>query len=142
LIREESETIELASLAERQGSARLAFAANAVGEEKALAAANAAGPYLLADELCQKMRLEGLVLPENGELRALSPSRWRKGVKPLPDGAEISGLVLSREQEKSLAAFAPAGASPELLFRIAEHLFFEEPLKVTIRYTAPRFKPS
>jgi hypothetical protein len=135
-----SEIIELASLADRQGSARLAFAARAVGEAGAAEAAAAAGPYLLADDLCQKLRLEGLSLPENGELRALSPNRWRPGLNGLPEGAEVCGLILSREQEKKLAALAPAGASPEKLFRIAEHLFFEEPLKVAIRYTAPRFK--
>lgn len=136
----QSETIELASLADRQGSARLAFAAKAVGEEAALAAAAEAGLYLLADDLCQKLRLEGLELPENGELAALSPSRWRAGVSGLPEGAEVCGLVLSREQEKRLARFAQAGDSPEKLFRIAEHLFFDQPLKVRVRYTAPRFK--
>lgn len=134
--------IELASLADRQGCARLAFAAKAVGEAEAAKAAAAAGPYLLADDLCQKLRLEGLELPENGELAALSPGRWRPGLNGLPAGAQITGLILSREQEKKLAAFAPAEASPERLFRIAEHLFFDEPLKVAIRYTGPRFKPS
>lgn len=137
---EYSEIIELASLASRQGSARLAFAAKAVGEERAMEAAAEAGPYLLADDLCQKLRLEGIDLPGNGELRALSPSRWQPALKGLPEGAEVCGLLLSREQEKALAKFARSGDSPEKLFRIAEHLFFEEPLKVAIRYTAPRFK--
>lgn len=138
----EDQIIELASLADRQGSARLAFAARAIGEAGALAAALEAGPYLLADDLCQKLRLEGLDLPGNGEFRALSPHRWHLSLDGLPEGAEIRGLILSREQEKRLAGFAGAGHSPEMLFRIAERLFFEEPLKVAIRYTAPRFKRS
>lgn len=140
MIHGQSEIIELASLADRQGSARLAFAAQAAGMEAALAEAKAAGLYLLADDLCQKLRLEGLNLPENGELAALSPARWRPGLQGLPEGAEVVGVIFSREQEKRLAAFAPAGLAPETLFRLAEHLFFEEPLKVAIRYTAPRFK--
>lgn len=136
------EIIEIPSLADRQGSARLAFAARAVGEAEASAAAHEAGSYLLADDLCQKLRLEGLELPGNGELGALSPARWRPSLSGLPAGAEVCGLELSREQERRLARFARAGESPEKLFRLAEHLFFEEPLKVAIRYTAPRFKPS
>lgn len=138
---ESSEIIELPSLASRKGSARLAFAARAVGEQGALAQAAEAGSYLLADELCQKLRLEGLELPENGEVRALSPRRWRAGLNGLPAGAEVLGLVLSREQEILLARFAKAEESPARLLQIAEHLFYEEPLKVTVRYTAPRFKP-
>jgi hypothetical protein len=139
---DQTEIIEIASLSDRLGSARLAYAARAVGKEKALVAAAEAGAYLLADELCQKLRLEGLEIPGNGELSALSPNRWRPGLTGLPEGTEVCGLILSPEQEKRLTAFAGGGHSPGELFRLAEHFFFEQPLKVAIRYTAPRFKPS
>lgn len=134
------ELFELPPLADRNGSARLAYADQAAGTKAVDQAVAAAGPYLLADELCADLRLKGLDLPADGEFRALSPTRWRREVAVLPEGVEVRGLILAPAEEKLLTRLGARPQSPSELLQIAEHVFFERPLKVAVRYTAPRFK--
>jgi hypothetical protein len=130
---------ELPSLAARKGSARLRAVEEVLGAEGARRAARAAGPYLLSDELCRKLRLEGLEIEE--ELSALSPSRWEPGLPASPPEAELVGILLEPNQRKRLLRFAPALGSPQAALSVAERFFYERPLKLIVRYTAPRFKP-
>jgi hypothetical protein len=135
------EWFELSALERRRGAARLAELAALLGAENAQRATALAGPYLLADELAKQLRLEGLELPANGELRALSAEHWESRVAALPEGAEVCGLDLSPEQKRVFRAATKGRPieSPAEALKIAEHLFYGESLKVAVRYTGPRF---
>ncbi len=136
---------EIPALALRRGKMRLQVVQRILGPSEAQLAVEKAGPYLLADELCQNLRLRGLELPENGEVPCLSPNRWQENIATLPLEAEVFALFLSDSQEKALKNFFHDWQQPQNLsqfLEIAQHFFYEESLKVAVRYTAPRFKPS
>jgi hypothetical protein len=134
--------LELPSLASRRGSRRLAVVEGVLGVSGAAVAAGTAGKYLLDDNLARGLRLKGVELPESGELSCLSPERWRSGLPDgLPESVEVLGLLLSREQRFQLQSFlqgrsVPTGARD--LLELAEHFFYEDSLKLAVRYTGPR----
>ena len=60
-----------------EGNLRLGVAAKILGDRNmALALAKEIGPYILADQVAHRLRLEGLALDSKGEIPVLSPSRW------------------------------------------------------------------
>jgi hypothetical protein len=51
------------------------------------------------------------------------------------------GILLHQDRRKQLLRFASGLRRPEEILSVAEHFFYEQPLKLIVRYTAPRFKP-
>lgn len=126
---------ELQSLAEALGAERLATLAEVLGTARAAEVAAAADPYLLEDERAARLRLQGLSLGPEGEVRCLSPSRW------VPGGAEPRAIpvavLLTPAQSRRFAAFlAKAGQrppdGPTETLALARHFFFDQRLRIVI----------
>ncbi len=137
------------------GAERLGAAAEVLGERGARDAAENLGRYELDDESARRLGLAGAQPGPEGEVPALSPSRWAEQPEAdtwaqlqtrLSEGAEIVGLVLSRSQRESFLRFLTRNhgneaesLTAEKAVRLARHFFFQEPLVVVLRHTAPRF---
>jgi hypothetical protein len=113
-----------------------------LGPSMAKAAALRAGPFQLEDSLRERLLLEGLSIQPDGELTCLSPGAWRAEAGGLPKNAHVEGILLEPGKERVFVSFVSRWRKPESageLLALAEHFFFQDSLKVAIRYTEPRF---
>lgn len=128
--------VELPALSSEKGAARLAAAANVVGNAPAQRLAHEAGPYLLDDKLALRLKLQGLSLGRGGEISALSPNKWPAGVAPAAVPAEAFAVLLEAGQRRRFLAFLHSNGHPDIplvdLIRLARHFFYEEPVKVAV----------
>lgn len=133
------------SLSSLRGSERVVVLESVLGEKLAESVSARAGLYLLDDSLAHDLRLRGLDLPENGELPALSPARWKKiSEEAIPVG-RLVGVLLSPEKKNALQLFLRASRHEitlDDLVNVARHYFYEDSLNLLVEYTAPRFNQS
>lgn len=109
-----------------RGALRIAATTRILGSRNAaLALAKSMGEYRLDDILVHKLRLEGLEIPESGEIPVLSPARWiaaEENVRPLStvaleweaEGAELAGVQVGRTERDEFLGFVRMSRSPEL----------------------------
>lgn len=132
---------KLPALSAETGSRRLALASEAVGMPSALKAAREAGLYLLDDKLALKLKLIGIKLGAQGEIPALSPSRWKETeAESVPE--DCVAVQLTAVQKKRLLSFLKkqhhAVPSPAALARIARHFFYEEAITIAVARNSSR----
>lgn len=152
-----SEAIATASL--EQGLARLAEAQALIGREAALELAKKLGRYELDDDCVQDLRLRGACAGKDGELPALSPSRWLEypeieswvsfQARLKKEGGYVAGLRLTPEERRAFLDFMARNhvivddiSSLEPIIELARHFFFAKPLNVVLGYTGPSFAQS
>ncbi len=138
--------VELPSLLEEMGAERVQSLKRLLGSEGAERATKRIGPYLLDEELTEKLKMKGLDLPEDGEFAVLSANRWSKTSLNTSPKTEmlpsIAGVVLSDSQRKTFQSVLRGSQktlSVEESLELCRHLFFDQKLKVVVPYTAPRF---
>ncbi len=133
---------EVPSLAAEIGYLRIDEAEKILGKENLQRAVKRVGPYLLEEELTEKLRMKGLTLPADGECKSLSAQRWPRSLPSGEFSREVIGLLLSSKEQKTFQSVTRGAqdfrSSAEAL-EFCRHLFFEQNLKVVVRYTAPRF---
>ena len=120
-----------------RGASRLKVAARVLGDTtSAKAFAKSLGTYQLENALTQSLRLEGLLLPENGEVAALSPIRWLEAsadARPLDlvcleweeRGLELEGILLGAEERAAFFTFLRSSRTKEQLGPWQMALVFE-----------------
>jgi len=134
--------VELPSLSEEMGAERMERLRRLLGSEGAVRAAKRVGPYLLDEELTERLKMKGLDLPDDGELSALSANRWPKTPSTVEKIQCVAGVVLSDSQKKTFQSVLRGSLkilSAEESLELCRHLFFDQKLKVVVPYTAPRF---
>ncbi len=133
---------EIPSLAAETGYQRTHEAEKILGKENLQRAVKRVGPYLLDEELTEKLRMKGLSLPVDGECKSLSAQRWPKTLPSTHVSGEILGLLLSTKEQKTFQSVTKGSRgfkSTTEALEFCRHLFFEQNLKVVVQYTAPRF---
>lgn len=134
--------VELPSLSEQMGAERVQRLRRLLGPEGAERAVKRIGPYLLDEELTEKLKMKGLDLPEDGEFFALSANRWAKSSLKEEKLHSIAGVVLTESQRKTFQSVLRGSQktlSEEESLELCRHLFFDQKMKVVVPYTAPRF---
>jgi hypothetical protein len=133
---------EIPSMAAEIGSQRLAEAEKILGKENLSRAVKRVGPYLLEEELTEKLRMRGLTLPPDGECKSLTAQRWPGEIPSEKLAGEVLGLLLNAKDQKtfqSVTKHSLGFKTTSEALEFCRHLFFEQNLKVVVQYTAPRF---
>lgn len=137
--------IELPSLSDEQAACRYKSLRQILGPNAADRAAKRVGPYLLDEELTEKLKMKGLDLPEDGELKALSANRWPREIAQVEELSSMTGVILTESQRKTFQSVMRLRRTPLSVtdgLELCRHLFFEQKVKVVVPYTAPRFHQS
>jgi hypothetical protein len=134
--------VEIPPLASELGAKRIQEVASLVGEKEAKKAVKRVGPYLIEEELAEQLKMRGAKLGKNDEILALSANRWPDSAEIPAITGEILGFLLDEEAIKTLKSVCVSMDSfedPVSALKFLRHLYFEQSVKVVMRYTAPSF---
>jgi hypothetical protein len=134
--------LEIPPLAHELGAKRIQEAISLVGENETKKVVKRVGPYLIEEELAEQLKMRGLKLGKGDEVCALSANRWPFSAELPSISGEILGFCLSESEKKTLKSVGVSVDSFEdaiIALKFLRHLFFEQSVKVVMRYTAPSF---